>query len=123
MSIQRVVPDLQSDNLNKSRNFYVDLLGFEVVMDMGWIVTFASPTHPTAQITVMSHDASSSIVPQVTIQVTDVDAVHTEAVRQGAEIVYPLTDESWGVRRFFLRDPNGIVINVMCHPASSDTAS
>ena len=52
----------------------------------------------------------------------DVDAIHAEAVRRGIEVVYPLTDESWGVRRFFLRDPNGIVINVMCHPASSGTA-
>jgi uncharacterized glyoxalase superfamily protein PhnB len=44
-----------------------------------------------------------------------VDAVHAEAVRRGAEVVYPLTDEPWGVRRFFLRDPNGVVINVMRH--------
>ena len=122
MSIQRVVPDIQSENLDESRDFYVNLLGFEVVMDMGWIVTLASPTQPAAQITVMSHDVSSSIVPQVTVQVTDVDAVHAEAVRQGAEIVYPLTDESWGVRRFFVRDPNGMVINVMCHPTSLATS-
>src|SRR3989442_438451 len=58
---------------------------------------------------------SSVLVPQVTVEVADVDAVHGEAVRRGAEVVYPLTDESWGVRRFFLRDPNGVIINVMRH--------
>jgi uncharacterized glyoxalase superfamily protein PhnB len=44
-----------------------------------------------------------------------VDGIHAEAVRRGAEIVYPLTDEAWGVRRFFVRDPNAIVLNIMCH--------
>ena len=118
MSVHRVVPDIQSEDLDKSREFYVDLLGFEVVMDMDWIMTFASPDNPTAQLTVMRHDASSPIVPQVSIQVTDVDAIHADAVRRGTEIVYPLTTEPWGVRRLFLRDPNGIVINVMSHETS-----
>ncbi len=122
MSILRVVPDITSQHLDESRDFYVGLLGFTVAMDLGWIVTFASPTHPTAQLTVMRHDASSSLVPQVTVQVSDVDAIHAEAVRRGVPVVYPLTDESWGVRRFFLRDPNGIVINVMCHRASSSAS-
>ena len=115
MTIRRVVPDIRSDRLDESRDFYVGLLGFEVAMDMGWVMTLASPSNPTAQITIMRGDASSPVVPQVTVEVADVDAVHVEAVRRGAEIVYPLTDEPWGVRRFFLRDPNGIVLNVMCH--------
>jgi uncharacterized glyoxalase superfamily protein PhnB len=53
--------------------------------------------------------------PDVTIEVDDVDAVHARAVASGAEIVHPLTDEPWDVRRFFVRDPNGAVINVMQH--------
>ena len=36
-------------------------------------------------------------------------------LRSGREIVYPLTDEEWGVRRFFVRDPGGVVVNVMSH--------
>jgi uncharacterized glyoxalase superfamily protein PhnB len=43
------------------------------------------------------------------------DTVHAKAVDGGFEIVHPLTDELWGVRRFFVRDPNGAVINVMQH--------
>jgi catechol 2,3-dioxygenase-like lactoylglutathione lyase family enzyme len=115
MTIRRVVPDISSERIDESRDFYVGLLGFRVAMDMGWVVTFASPANPTAQITLLRDDASSRAVAQVTIEVADVDAIHAEAVRRGAEIVYPLTDGAWGVRRFFVRDPNGIVLNIMCH--------
>jgi hypothetical protein len=63
LSVSRVVPHIQSEHLDESREFYVGLLGFTVVMDMGWIMTFASPTHPTAQLTVLRHDASSRTCP------------------------------------------------------------
>jgi predicted enzyme related to lactoylglutathione lyase len=115
MSIQRVVPDITSTRVDESREFYVGLFGFEVAMDLGSVVTLASPTNRTAQITLIRHDGSARVRPEVTVEVADVDAVHAEAVRRGGEVVYPLTDEPWGVRRFFLRDPNGVVLNVMCH--------
>jgi catechol 2,3-dioxygenase-like lactoylglutathione lyase family enzyme len=123
MTIRRVVPDISSERIDESRDFYVGLLGFRVAMDMGWVVTFASPANPTAQITLLRDDASSRAVAQVTFEVADVDAIHAEAVRRGAEIVYPLTDEAWGVRRFFVRDPNGVVLNIMCHRPGSKKRS
>jgi catechol 2,3-dioxygenase-like lactoylglutathione lyase family enzyme len=122
MSIRRVVPDIRSDRFDECRTFYVELLGFEVAMDMGWIMTFVSPTNPTAQISVMRSDATAPVVPQLSVEVADVDAVHAEAVRRGLEIVYPLTDESWGVRRFFVIDPNRVVLNVMSHRGSADSS-
>jgi uncharacterized glyoxalase superfamily protein PhnB len=51
----------------------------------------------------------------MTVEVDDVDAAHAVAIENGFSIVYPLTDEPWGVRRFFVTDPNGIVLNVMSH--------
>jgi uncharacterized glyoxalase superfamily protein PhnB len=60
---------------------------------------------------------------QVTVQVADVDAIHAQAVRRGVPVVYPLTDEPWGVRRFFVRDPNGVVLNIMCHRPRSKKRS
>ena len=122
MSIRRVMPDIRSDRFDECRTFYVELLGFEVAMDMGWIMTFVSPTNPTAQISVMRSDATAPVVPQLTVEVADVDAVHAEAVRRGLEIVYPLTDESWGVRRFFVIDPNRVVLNVVSHRVSADSS-
>ena len=95
--------------------FYVDVLGLEVVMDMGWIVTLAQPGSPKLQISLMSEDATAPVVPVASIEVDDVDASYRLAEERGAQIVHPLTDEPWGVRRFFVRDPDGHVVNVLQH--------
>jgi catechol 2,3-dioxygenase-like lactoylglutathione lyase family enzyme len=115
MSIRRVVPDIASERFGESRDFYVGLLGFEVAMETDWIMTFVSPANPTAQVSVMKRDATADVQPHVSIEVADVDAVHARALRRGDDIAYPLTDEPWGVRRFFVRDPNGTVVNVLAH--------
>lgn len=115
MRIRRVVPDLRTEQITESREFYTQVLGMEVGMDMGWVVNLGSTSNPTAQIQLMTHDGSAPVVPNLTIEVEDVDAVHAEAVRYGANVVYPLTDEPWGVRRFFVVDPGGAVVNVMRH--------
>jgi catechol 2,3-dioxygenase-like lactoylglutathione lyase family enzyme len=115
VSIRRAVPDFATERMEESREFYVGLLGFEVAMDMDWVVTLVSPDNATAQIILMTNDATAPVHPDVSIEVSDVDAVHAEAQRRGEEIVHPLTDEPWGVRRFFVRDPNGKVVNVLSH--------
>jgi catechol 2,3-dioxygenase-like lactoylglutathione lyase family enzyme len=116
MSVRRVVPDLLSTSLEASKAFYDDVLGLRAVMDHGWIVTLAAPEQPDVQLSVMTRDATAAVVPAVSVQVDDVDACHAAALRVGAEIVHPLTDEPWGVRRFFVRDPDGHVVNVLSHP-------
>jgi catechol 2,3-dioxygenase-like lactoylglutathione lyase family enzyme len=115
MSIKRVVPDIVSERIDESRKFYTEFLGFDVAMDMGWVLTFASPSNPTAQVTLVRGSEKATEHPNVSIEVEDVDAVHAKAVTLGLQIVYPLTDEPWGVRRFFVTDPNGIIINVLSH--------
>lgn len=113
MSVERVVPDLACQSLDEARRFYDRVLGLQPVMDHGWIVTLADPRNPGLQINLMTHDETAPVVPDVSIQVDDVDAAYTAAVAAGAEIVHPLTDEPWGVRRFFVRDPDGHVLNVL----------
>ncbi len=115
MSIRRVVPNLKSDRFEESRKFYAQFLGFNVAMDMGWIVTFASPSNPTAQITLLASTDGTTPHPDISIEVDDVDALYAKAKEQGLTIPYPLTDEPWGARRFYVVDPNGAVINVMSH--------
>jgi catechol 2,3-dioxygenase-like lactoylglutathione lyase family enzyme len=115
MAVRRIVPDFHSHEPAASRAFYTDVLGLEVVMDLGWVVTFASPGVPAAQLSVMQDDASASLQPDASIEVDDVDTVHAAAARLGYEVVHPLTDEPWGVRRFFVRDPNGKVLNILSH--------
>jgi catechol 2,3-dioxygenase-like lactoylglutathione lyase family enzyme len=115
MTIRRIVPDIKSERLDDSRAFYVDFLGLKVGMDLGWIVTFVSPSNPTAQISVMRDDNPSTLMPNVSIEVADVDEVHARAIERGLQIVYPLTDEPWGIRRFFVVDPDGVIVNVSSH--------
>ena len=109
----RAVPNIRSDRPVETREFFVELFGFEVVMDMGWITTVASPGNGSVQISIMANDDPSA--PGMSIGVEDVDAVHARAVERGCEIFYPLRDEDWGVRRFMLRDPNGTTVNVVSH--------
>lgn len=113
MTVNRAVPNIRSDRPADTRDFFVELLGFEVVMDMDWVVTVASATNPSAQVTIVGNDDPAA--PGISVEVSDVDAVHARAVEQGLEIAYPLRDEAWGVRRFMLREPSGTVVNVLAH--------
>jgi catechol 2,3-dioxygenase-like lactoylglutathione lyase family enzyme len=113
VTINRAVPNIGSERPAETREFFVELLGFEVAMDLGWIVAVASPTNPSVQVNVVGNDDPSA--PGISVEVADVDAVHAKAVEQGREIVYPLRDEEWGVRRFMLREPSGTVVNVLSH--------
>ncbi|MEU2877051.1 VOC family protein [Streptomyces sp. NPDC007070] len=114
MYVRRVVPNVRSREFEESARFY-GLLGFEEVMNHGWIVTLAPAANPAAQISFMDEDLTAPVAPDLSIEVDDVDAAYALLVERGAEIVHPLTDEEWGVRRFFVRDPNGRVVNVLGH--------
>ncbi|MFH0243470.1 VOC family protein [Streptomyces sp. HK10] len=114
MTVRRVVPNIQSEAVQESQEFY-GLLGLEEVMNHGWIVTLASPSVPTGQVSVMTGDRTAPVVPDMSVEVDDVDAAYAVMRDSGAEIVHPLQDEEWGVRRFFVRDPNGRVVNVLSH--------
>ncbi len=119
--IRRAIPVVHTDDPEGTRAFYVDLLGFRVAMDQGGMFMLVSPTVPTTQVIVAwaSDDASDPEVLRVNIsvEVADVDAAHADAVARGLDIVYPLTDEPWGIRRFFVREPSGTVVNVASHVA------
>jgi predicted enzyme related to lactoylglutathione lyase len=113
VTISRAVPNIKSDRPTETRAFFVELLGFEVAMDMGWVVTVVSPINPFVQVSIIGNDDMAA--PGISVGVADVDAVHAKAVERGVEIVYPLRDEEWGVRRFMLREPSGTVVNVVSH--------
>jgi uncharacterized glyoxalase superfamily protein PhnB len=111
--VSRAVPNIKSERPAETRVFFVDLLGFEVAMDLDWVVTLASPTNRSAQVTIISNEDPSA--PGISVGVDDVDAVHARAVEKGLEIAYSLRDEEWGVRRFMLREPSGTLVNVVSH--------
>jgi catechol 2,3-dioxygenase-like lactoylglutathione lyase family enzyme len=122
MGIRRIVPNILSSQPDLCRDFFVGFLGLRVAMDMGWIVTYVSPDNPTAQISVIRSENPPAVEGafSLSVEVEDVDRAREEAITRGYPIVYPLTDEPWGVRRFHVADPNGVIINVMCHQAQPD---
>jgi catechol 2,3-dioxygenase-like lactoylglutathione lyase family enzyme len=118
MSIRRVVPNIKTQDYGESRAFYANFFGLDLAMDLGWIMTFVTPTAPTVQISVLTSDPSG-LNPDVSVEVSDIEAIYAQAVQRELKIVYPLTSESWGVRRFFVVDPNGVIINIVSHQAAT----
>ena len=83
-------------------------------MNHGWIITLADEQNRN-QLSLLTKDATAEVNPVVSIEVDDVDAAYQAAVDAGLTIVHPLSDEEWGVRRFFFADPSGNVVNVLSH--------
>lgn len=103
--------------MNESKEFYINFLGLALVMDMKWILTFASDSNPTAQVSIVQSDHSDNTNKDITlsIEVSDIDELYEKAKALNYEIKYPITNEPWGVRRFAVKDPNGAIINIMTH--------
>lgn len=115
MTVMRIVPNLASANPEDAKAFYQDVLGLDVVMDLGWVVIFASDVPANPQVTIASEGGSGTQVPDISIEVDDVDDIYEKAQSAGCEILYELCDEDWGVRRFYVRDPAGRVLNILSH--------
>jgi catechol 2,3-dioxygenase-like lactoylglutathione lyase family enzyme len=128
MSIRRAIPVVVTEDPRGTRAFYEDFLGFRVAMEQAGFLMFVSPTEPTTQVIVSWEteggmmDPSAPLV-DMSIEVENVDEAHAGALARGLEIVYPLTDEPWGIRRFFVREPSGTVVNVATHITDLPAAS
>ena len=115
MTVLRIVTNIASPSLDALRQFYRNLFDLDVVMDHGWIVTLASDQTARTQLSLATEGGSGTPAPDISIEVSDVDEVHARAKAQGLRIAYALTDEPWGVRRFYLHDPAGKLLNVLSH--------
>ncbi len=116
--IHRIVPNIYSNDLEKSKQFYAEFLEMKLVMDMKWILIFASKTNSTSQISILQNDKKGKLNNKaifISIEVSDVDKLYEKAKKQNYKIIYEITDEPWGVRRFFVADPNGATINILTH--------
>ena len=115
MTVRRIVANLAAADPRPVRAFYETLLDLKVVMDHGWILTLAAEASAAPQLSIASEGGSGTPVPGLSIEVDDVDRIYARATSAGYDIVYGLTDEPWGVRRFFVRDPCGTVVNILSH--------
>jgi catechol 2,3-dioxygenase-like lactoylglutathione lyase family enzyme len=111
----RITPNLRVSDLEAARGFYTGFLGLSTEeFNLGWVARYTSPD-TGASLQLVTHDASAREVPVISVHSDDVDAAYLEASRLGFEIVLPLVDEVWGVRRFLLRAPDGNVVNIVQH--------
>ena len=116
MRVSGVVANLPVDDIAAARDFYTDYLGLSVVgFNLGWVAHYQSPDGE-AHVQLVTRDAKAPKDSVISVHVgSGVEAAYEEAKRRGFEIVYPLTEESWGLRRFFVRAPDGNVINITSH--------
>ena len=115
MTVRRIVANIAADTVPEVRKFYSDLFGLKTIMDLGWIVTLASRETALTQMSILSEGGSGAPVPDLSIEVDNVDEVYRRAKGIGCKVVHDLTDEPWGVRRFFIADPTGKLLNVLSH--------
>lgn len=115
MTVLRIMANIAADNVQDLQTFYSDLFGLETIMDLGWIATLASRETNIPQVSFLSEGGSGAPVPDISIEVDNVDEVYARAREMGCKVVHDLTDEPWGVRRFFIEDPAGKLLNVLSH--------
>ena len=116
MRTLHVLPNLAVADLEASRGFYAGFLGLGTEeFNLGWVARYTSPG-TGASVQLVTGDATSPVDSVISVQTDDVEAAYREARELGYEIVHPLTTESWGVRRFLVRAPDGNVVNVVHHP-------
>ena len=115
MRATRIIADLRVADLEAAKSFYTDYLGLSTEeFNLGWVARYTSPD-TGAHLQLVTRDAAAPEDPVVSVLTEDVDGAYAEAQERGYEIVHPLTTEPWGVRRFFVRAPDGTVINVVRH--------
>jgi predicted enzyme related to lactoylglutathione lyase len=116
MRVTGITANLPVADIATASEFYREYLGLSVeAMNLGWVARYAS-ADGRASLQLVSGDASAPRDSVISVHVgADVDEAYAEARRRGYEIVHPLTDEPWGVRRFFVRAPDGNIINIVSH--------
>ncbi|MCX6468802.1 MAG: VOC family protein [Corynebacteriales bacterium] len=114
MAVRRIMPIITVADIATASRHHTDILGLTEVMNHGWIATFADP-ETGLQLSLMTTDLTAPCNPAVSVEVDDVDAAYARALASGVEIVHELQPEDWGVRRFFYRDTDGTVVNVLQH--------
>lgn len=115
MKIKRIAANLPADEPQAAAAFYRDLLGLDLQMDFGWIATLGTADRAPVQLSLASEGGAGTPLPAVSIEVDDLDEALRRTKEAGVAIEYGPVEEPWGVRRFFVRDPAGNLVNILAH--------
>jgi len=115
MKVKRIVANIATSDMAAAKHFYHDVLGLDLLMDHGWIATYGSDETMRVQLSFAGEGGSGTPVPDLSIEVDDVDAALEGMRNAGFPIEYGPADEPWGVRRFYVRDPLGRLVNILEH--------
>jgi catechol 2,3-dioxygenase-like lactoylglutathione lyase family enzyme len=115
MRATRITANLRVPDVEAAKGFYTGFLGLSTEeFNMGWVARYTDPD-TGANVQLVTGDSTAPEDSVISVHTPDVDAAYEEARQLGYEIVYPLTTEPWGVRRFFVRAPDGNVLNIVAH--------
>ena len=115
MGVKRIVANINATQPAAAKAFYHDLLGLELLMDHGWIQTYGQDTTMSVQVSFASEGGSGMPVPDLSIEVDNLDELLARIRHAGFTPEYGPATEPWGVRRFFVRDPFGRLVNILQH--------
>lgn len=115
MKIRRIVANVATQDIAAAQRFYRDILGLDLLMDLGWIATYGSDERMKVQVSFASQGGSDTPVPDLSIEVDDLDTALKRMETAGIPLEYGPADEPWGVRRFYVRDPYGRLVNILTH--------
>ncbi|PKR87390.1 glyoxalase [Pleomorphomonas diazotrophica] len=115
MAVKRIVANIATDKLDAAKAFYGNVLGMTLAMDHGWIITLTGEGTAAPQISFATEGGSGTPVPDLSIEVDDIDETYRRILAAGFTADYGPVTEPWGVRRFFLRDPLGRLVNILAH--------
>jgi catechol 2,3-dioxygenase-like lactoylglutathione lyase family enzyme len=115
MKVKRIVANVETRDITKATCFYKDLLGLDQLMNQGWIATYGSNEKMNIQISFATQGGSQTATPDLSIEVDDLDDALNLMKEAGIPIEYGPAEEPWGVRRFYVRDPFGKLINILSH--------
>jgi catechol 2,3-dioxygenase-like lactoylglutathione lyase family enzyme len=115
MKVRRIVANIATQDIAAAKRFYGDVLGLELLMDHGWIATWGSQETMKVQVSFAEQGGTGTPVPDLSIEVDDIEAALAGVKAAGFAVEYGPADEPWGVRRFYVRDPLGRLVNILSH--------
>ena len=118
-TINRMLTNICSDNIEETKKFYTTLFDFDVAFDSDWFIQLVSKDK-NFELGII--ERSNDLVPEefqnkpqgfyLTFVVDSADDIFAEAKKEKYEVVAEPADTAYGQRRLLLKDPSGALVDV-----------